>query len=165
MISRAVMTIAGSLGALWALGAVWIGATQINLPIFSSTPVLLVGFLGPGIFLALLISIVATRRRLLRDLENGGAHEPGSAADIDARVLQNTLEQTVLALCLWPAIGFLAADDGPGIITALAVSFPMSRLVFWAGCRLSHPLRLVGSSATFCATMFALVWALGIWFV
>ena len=165
MTPRGVTTVAGALGAIWALGVVWVGATQINLPIFSLTPVLLVGFLGPGLFLALMILLMAVRRYMTQGLHDGSAGHPSSAADVDAKVLQNTIEQTVLALCLWPAIGFLAADDGPGLIAALAVSFPLSRLAYWTGYRISPPLRMAGFSATFCATIFALVWAFAVWFV
>ena len=165
MTPRGVLTVAGALGAIWALGVVWVGATQINLPIFSLTPVLLVGFLGPGLFLALMILLMAVRRYMTQELHDGSAGHPGSKADVDAKVLQNTIEQTVLALCLWPAIGFLAADDGPGLIAALAVSFPLSRLAYWTGYRISPPLRMAGFSATFCATIFALAWAFAVWFV
>ena len=165
MTPRGVTTVAGALGAIWALGVVWVGATQINLPIFSLTPVLLVGFLGPGLFLALMILLMAVRRYMTQELHDGSAGHPGSTADVDAKVLRNTIEQTVLALCLWPAIGFLAADDGPGLIAALAVSFPLSRLAYWTGYRISPPLRMAGFSATFCATIFALAWAFAVWFV
>lgn len=165
MTKRAKMLVGGLLGAIWALGVVWIGATFIELPIFALTPTLLLAFLGPGLVIALMIFWSAMRRFRSDALMDGSAAAVGSAAEVDARVLRNTVEQTVLALCLWPAIGFLAADDGPGLILALSLSFPIARLAYWIGYRISPPLRLFGFAATFYATVFALFWAVGIWLI
>ncbi|MBT8460438.1 MAG: MAPEG family protein [Boseongicola sp.] len=151
----------GVLGALWAFGVVWVGATQIDLPIFSLTPTLLVAFLGPGLVLAVMIFGSALQRlRLDTPTENAR----GSARDINTEVLRSTLEQTILALCLWPAIGFLAADDGPGLLVALGFTYPIVRFAHWLGYHFSLSLRSFGFSATFFATVFALIWAVGIWF-
>lgn len=162
---RTQMLVGGLLGAIWALGVVWVGVTVIDVPIFALTPTLLVAFLGPGLVTAFLIFWTAVRRFWSDSLMDGAAGERGSPAEIDGRVLQNTVEQTVLALCLWPAIGFLAADDGPGLIVALTVAFPIARLAFWIGYRLSPSLRMFGFSATFYSTLFALAWAVGIWLI
>lgn len=165
MSARAKMLIGGVLGALWAASVVWIGARVIELPIFALTPTLLVAFLGPGLVIALMVFWSAMRRFGTEALRDGEAPEKGTPADIDARVLNNTIEQAILALCLWPAIGFLAADDGPGLLVALNIAFPFARIAFWVGYRISPALRLFGFSATFYATIFALLWAVGIWLV
>lgn len=159
------MLIGGMLGALWAASVVWIGARVIELPIFALTPTLLVAFLGPGLVIALMVFRSAMRRFGTDALRDGEAPEKGTPAEIDARVLHNTIEQAVLALCLWPAIGFLAADDGPGLLVALSIAFPLARIAYWTGYRISPALRLFGFSATFYATIFALLWAGGIWLV
>lgn len=165
MSQRLKMLIGGTLGACWAFGVVWLGASAINLPIFALTPTLLLAFLGPGLVIALMIFWSAVRRFQTEALMDGQTAAAGSREDIDARVLRNTIEQVVLALCLWPAIGFLAADDGPGLLVALGVSFSLARIAYWVGYRISPPLRLFGFSATFYATIFALFWAGGIWLV
>ena len=159
------MLVGGTLGALWALGVVSVGAALLNLPIFSLAAVLYTAFLGPGLVLALLIFRIALRRFLNPTLEDGAPPSGGSGAEIDQRVLRNTVEATVLALCLWPAIGFFAAEDGPGLIVALSWSFVVTRLAYWIGYRVSPPLRLFGWSGTFYATLFGLVWAIMVWFV
>ena len=159
------MLVGGTLGALWALGVVWIGAAVINLPIFAFTPALLLAFLGPGLVIALMIFWSAVRRFRFEELSDGKDAAQGTSAEIDARVLRNTIEQTVLALCLWPAIGFLAADDGPGLLVALGIAFPVARIAYWIGYRVSPVFRMFGFSATFYATLFALLWAGGIWLV
>jgi len=157
------MLIGGTLGAFGALCVVWVGVTAINLPIFLLTPTLLLAFLGPGLVIAIMIIWSAMRRFGSEALADGGSPPTGTPADIDARVLRNTIEQVILALCLWPAIGFLAADDGPGLLVALGVAFPFTRLAYWVGYRISPDLRLFGFAATFYATLFSLIWAGGIW--
>ncbi len=165
MRTRVLMTAAGAVGAIWAAGVVWVGVEVIDLPIFTLAPTLLVTFLGPGLILALMVFWSAMRRFLTPALHDGAGGVPGSAMEIDARVLRNTVEQIALALCLWPAIGFLAADDGPGLLVALTVSFPLTRIAFWIGYRISPPLRIFGFSATFFATVFALLWAGAFWLI
>ncbi len=158
------MLLGGSLGFLWAVGVVWLGVHVINIPIFALTPVLYVAFLGPGLVTGLMVFWVAMRRFRAADSDTAFAPEPGTPSWIDDRVLRNTIEQLVLALCLWPAIGFLAADDGPGLLVALSVAFVIARLAFWIGYRRALPLRLFGWAATFYATLLALFWAVAVWF-
>ena len=165
MTTRAKMLIAGTLGAIWALGVVWVGATVLNVPIYALTTTLYTAFLAPGLVMALMVFWIAVRRFLNPDLSHGAEPVSGSAAAIDQSVLRNTVEQLVLALALWPAIGFWAADDGPGLLLALSLSFALMRLVYWAGYRISPPLRMFGWSATFYATLFALAWSVAVWVV
>lgn len=162
---RTKILVGGLLGAFWAIGVVWFGATVIDLPIFALTPTLLVAFVGPGLVFALMISWPAMRRFRQDGSMDGAIGDADSSVEIDATVLRNTMEQTVLALCLWPATGFLAADAGPGLIIALGVAFPITRLAYWIGWRISPALRMFGASATFYATTFALAWAVGIWLI
>lgn len=159
MTRRAKLLAGGTLGAVWALGVVWVGVTAIDLPIFMLTPTLLMAFLGPGLVVALMIFWSGMRRFGSHKLMDGS----DTGADVNACVLRNTIEQVVLALCLWPAIGFLAAGDGPGLLVALSVSFPLARLAYWVGYRNSRPLQLFGFAATFFSTVFSLLWAGGIW--
>lgn len=165
MTNRSIMLSSGIAGAIWALATVFFGASVIDIPIFALTPTLMLAFLGPGVVLACMVFFIAVRRFLSDDLASGVKPASGSPADIDRRVLGNTLEQTVIALCLWPAIGLLAANDGPGLLTALSLTFMFSRLVFWIGYRRAPALRMIGWSATFYSTLFALAWSLLIWFV
>ena len=152
MTTRASALTAGVLGALWAFGVVWIGVEVITLPVFSFAPTVLVAFLGPGLTLAALILWDGLRR-------SAGGTEAGGPAR------RAIVDQVVLALCLWPAAGFLAGEDGPGILVALCVFFPLSALAFCIGSAVSPFLRVLGGSATFCATVFALVWAVAVWLI
>ncbi len=151
------MSVAGAsailAGMIWAAGVVWVGATQVNLPVFALLPGLAFAPLGPGLVLAAMILRQALRRRA------GGGFGPGSAGETDERVLANTVEQVVLALCLWPPAAYLLLADGPGVVAALGVAFALARLAFWIGCHRSDWLHTFGFAATFWPTVFALGWA------
>ncbi len=78
--------------------------------------------------------------------------------------LQNTVEQLVLALALWPITGTVLAVDGPGVVVCLGVGFAIARVAFWIGYHLSPPLRAFGFAATFYPTLMAVGWAV-LWWV
>lgn len=147
-----------ALGAAWAIAVVWVGVTQIDIPIFTLLPALAFAFFGPGVFLLLVIGRLA-QRRFFDDAIIDGDPLSG-AAEIDQRVLSNTVEQLVLALALWPAIAYLTSGDGPGLVVSLGVGFTLARFAFWIGYHLAPPLRAFGFAATFYPTIAALVWAI-----
>jgi hypothetical protein len=165
MAKRGTIGIGMALGALWGVGLVWVGTVHVNIPIFSYTWTLAFAFLFPGLVLALMIGRLAQRRFFDDALIDGASFVPGSGADIDARVLQNTVEQLVLALALWPITGFVLAVDGPGVVACLGVGFAIARLAFWAGYHLSPPLRAFGFAATFYPTVIAVIWAVVWWLI
>jgi len=148
------------LGALWGMALVFIGVAYVNLPIFSLLPSLAFAFLGPGLVLMALIGRLAQRRFFDDRSIDGAAFALGSGDEIDARVLQNTVEQLVLALTLWPPIGYLMLGDGPGVVMCLGIGFTIARLAFWAGYHRAPPLRAFGFAASFYPTIIALVWAM-----
>jgi len=113
--------------------------------------------------LAVMIARLAQRRFFDDSIIDGQPFAPGSAADIDARVLQNTVEQLVLALALWPVTGYVLAIDGPGVVLSLGIGFAIARLAFWIGYHISPPLRAFGFAATFYPTLIAVVWAVLWW--
>lgn len=156
MSRRLSMLIAGTAGAIWALAVVWVPGlgTQPFIPLNLA---LVYAFLPAGLFLAILIGWIALRRFTTEDLHDGQKPLPGTAADIDRRVLQNTLEQVLLALLLWP---FIALSLGSVTIIALGLSFGFTRCAFWAGYRWAPPLRMFGFAAGFYPTVFGTLWAL-----
>ena len=160
---RERVTLAGVVGFVWALLVVWLGAAVINIPIFAFQPVLLTAFVGPGLVLALMVVSVSWQNSQGENSAGDDLPVEGSGAEIDARVLRDTVEQLVLALCLWPALGFLAADDGPGLLIALGASFPIARVAFWVGCHRSQALCQIGYVATLSATLLGLGWSFAIW--
>ena len=138
-------------GAIWAGLVLWLG-TRIAVPIAMIQPVLMGALFAPGLVLALMIGRLAQRRFFDATLVDGAPFAPGSGADIDQRVLTNTIEQIALALCIWPLAGFFL---GAGTVLALSLSFAVARLLFWTGYHLSPPLRSLGFAATFYPTVAA----------
>lgn len=162
---RHLIAIGMALGVLWGVALIWIGTVYVNLPIFTYTWTLALAFLFPGLFLALIIGRLAQRRFFDDSIIDGQAFVAGSGADIDARVLHNTVEQIVLALALWPAIGFILATDGPGVVLSLGIGFSLARVAFWLGYHMSPSLRAFGFAATFYPTLLAAGWAVLWWVV
>ncbi len=163
MSKRAKILTGMGAGALWGVGLVWIGTAYVNIPIFSFTWILALSFLFPGLFLAAVIGRLAQRRFFDEATIDG---EPLSGgAEIDQRVLQNTVEQLVLALALWPVTGHLLAVEGPGVVLMLGLGFAVARVAFWVGYHISPPLRAFGFAATFYPTLIAVGWAFLWWFV
>lgn len=144
-----------AVGALWALALVW-GTQAADLPFIPFAAALPVAFLAPGLVLAAMIARVA-QRRFLDDAPTGGT---GGRGEVDRRVLQDTLEQVVLALALWP---FVAATLGGAVVIAMGVALAFWRLLFWAGAYLSPALRGLGFAAGFLPTPLAALWAVRAW--
>lgn len=149
---------ASGAGFLWALLLLWGAAKFVTLPVFTLMPTIMVAFLVPGLVLAVMVLRVALRR--LGDdgmLAGGALHGP---AEVDQKVLQNTVEQLVLALCIWPAAAVMLGDEGPGVIATLGVGFAVARLLFWLGYHRGGPLRVFGFAASFWPTVLVALWAL-----
>ncbi len=145
---------------VWSILLIWIGSTMVSVPTMMRQLIQPFYALGPGLALVAILGTVACRRFLNEALIDGQTPPPGSAADIDLRVLRNTVEQAAVALCIWPAISIMLYTDGPGVVMALTVGFPVARLAFWLGYHKSPPLRAFGFAATFYPTVLAFLWAL-----
>ena len=157
---RRASVLAGMAGGLvWAVLVLWAGQ-QVRVPAFALVPALSLAFLGPGLVLAVMVGRIAQRRFFDAALIEGAAPPPGSAAEIDRRVLVNTVEQTVLALSLWPALAVLLGTAGAGVAVTLGAAFVPARLVFWAGYHCAPVLRGFGFAATFYPSVGAGLWAL-----
>ena len=147
------------LGAAWALGLVLV-PLSLDLPSVSLALAIPLAFLPPGIVMALMIARLAARRFFDSDLIDGQAPMVGSGAEIDQRVLTNTVEQMLLALLVWP---FAGVSLGGVTMIALGVGMALARLLFWVGYHLSPPLRALGFAASFYPTLFVAFWAVRVW--
>ena len=158
MSSRTGVMAASGVGFLWALALLWGAAQFVRLPVFTLMPTIMTAFLAPGLATAAMVMRVATRRLGDEEMLAGGALH--GAAAVDQRVLQNTVEQLVLALCIWPAAAVLLAEAGPGVIVTLGAGFTLARVVFWVGYHRAPLLRVAGFAATFWPTVLVALWAL-----
>lgn len=150
------MLLGGGSGLLWALALVWLPGRGPQ-PFIPLNLALVYAFLPIGIFVALLIGWIAFRRFVQPELRNGETPVTGSAADIDQRVLNNTAEQALIALLLWP---FIAMSLGAITVIAMGFSFGLMRCAYWLGYRFAPPLRMFGFAAGFYPTVLGTLWAL-----
>lgn len=156
---RALILLGIISGAIWAVVIVLV-PLRLDLPFVPPTLALPAAFLIPGLVMALMIGALAARRFFNADLIDGQPPAQNSAAQIDQRVLTNTVEQLLLALLVWPFIGF---SLGGVSILALGLSMAVARLLFWAGYHVSAPLRAFGFATSFYPTLFGAFWAVWIW--
>lgn len=156
MDKRSRILIGMAAGLVWAI-AVLVQGRSVPVPIGLIQPALLGAVIAPGLFLLLVIGRLAQRRFFDDFLIDGGAYPVGTAADIDQRVLQNSLEQVCLALCIWPLAGFVL---GAGVPLVLGLAFLPARLAFWIGYHRAPPLRAFGFAATFYPTVLTALWTL-----
>ena len=141
------------IGAIWAILLGWLPG-QGPQPFIPLNLALVYAFGPGGLVLLLVIGRLAGRRFFDDEIIDGEAFRPGSAADIDQRVLTNTSEQMLLAVLLWP---FVAMQLGSVTVIALGISLGVARVLFWVGYHLSPPMRAVGFAATFYPTVFATI--------
>ncbi len=76
-------------------------------------------------------------------------------------VLQNTLEQVVLAVVAHLGLAAVLEGSGP-LIVALVVLFCIGRALFWAGYAKGAAARALGFALTFYPSAFALLIAIAV---
>lgn len=156
---RVLIALGMALGLVWAVAIVLV-PLSLDLPFVPPALALPAAFLIPGCVMAAMIAALATRRFFNNDLIDGDVASTGSPAQIDQRVLTNTVEQLVLALLIWPFIGF---SLGGAVLIAMGLGMAVARLLFWLGYHISPPLRALGFAASFYPTLFGGFWAVWIW--
>ncbi len=155
MSKRGTMLAGGILGAVWAVIVVWVPG-QMPQPFIPINLALIYAFVPGGVVMLMIVLRIAGRRFVGDDLIDGQTPAPGSPADIDQRVLINSVEQMVLALLLWP---FAMTSLGAVTVIAMGLAMGVARLTFWIGYHVSPPLRIFGWSASFYPTVLATGWA------
>lgn len=161
MTRRGTIALGMALGGVWALGTVFLplAAPQVFLPL---NVALILAFAPGGLFLMLVIGRIAQRRFFDDEIIDGQPLPWGSPAEIDQRVLTNTVEQMVLALALWP---FVAMVLGGQVVVVMGLAFAVARAAFWIGYHRAPPLRAFGFAASFYPTILGTLWAVAVWFV
>lgn len=157
MSKRRKIMLGTAAGLVWSVLLLWGAATFVQLPVFALMPTIMTAFLAPGLVMVAMVGRLA-QKRFFSDAMIDGDALTGSAV-IDQRVLSNTAEQLVLALCIWPAAAVILGGVGPGVIVCLGLSFAVSRFGFWAGYHVSPSLRAFGFAAGFYPTVLVGLWA------
>ena len=137
---RALPVIAG---LIWAVSVIYVGQ-QVLVPLGLIQPALMGSLFAPGLILAAMIG-----RTMI-------GHKSEASRAIDQAVVQNTLRQIVLGLCIWPLVGFFL---GVGLVLCLGAGLAFARLIYWFGAHRSPALALFGTTATFAPTLFVAVMA------
>jgi hypothetical protein len=87
------------------------------------------------------------------DIDGGGLGEGTARAKLLQSLIQNTLEQLVLALPAWGAWLWLAPPAAGGRVLLCAAAFALGRLLFYAGYARGAPFRALGFTLTFYPTV------------
>lgn len=148
-------------GLVWGVAVLWLSQVA-DLPFIPLPLAIPLSLVAPGLVLAAMIGVLAARRYFDESIIDGTAFSIGSKADIDQRVLTNTIEQSVLALLLWPLVSLTM---GAGAVIALGLSFALMRVLFWIGYHRAPQLRALGFAGTFYPTVMAGVWSIALWAV
>jgi hypothetical protein len=98
------------------------------------------------------------------DIDGSGFAAPSSRLSVDVAIVQNTLEQAVLASILYLALETLPPASGITIVPQLLALFCIGRLAFWFGYRFGAAWRAVGFALTFYPTVYGYVLlAINLW--
>ncbi|MGL4236849.1 MAPEG family protein [Tabrizicola sp.] len=120
---------------------------------------LVYAFFPAGLVLIALVGRLAALRFFDDALIDGQPFAPGSPAARLQAILQNTVEQALIAVLVWPFVAFALGQGGSNVVLALGLGFGVTRLAFWYGYSVSPPLRAFGFAGGFYPTVLAAVWA------
>lgn len=87
------------------------------------------------------------------DIDGGGLTEGTAKAKLLQTLIQNTLEQCLLAIPAYGAWLWLAPSGRGGLIVLCAGCFALGRLLFFAGYARGAPFRALGFTLTFYPTV------------
>ena len=87
------------------------------------------------------------------DIEGGGMAGNTPRAALLQALLQNTLEQAVLAIIAYGAWLWLGPEERRGLVLVFALYFAVGRLLFFAGYARGAPFRALGFTLTFYPTV------------
>jgi uncharacterized membrane protein YecN with MAPEG domain len=95
------------------------------------------------------------------DIDGGGLTKGTAQAQVLQATLQNTLEQTVLALSVHAVWAAEMPASWQAVIPAAAILFFIGRVLFWRGYARGAPGRALGFALTFYPTVAMLLLIVG----
>jgi uncharacterized membrane protein YecN with MAPEG domain len=120
--------------------------------------------LVPASFVAVSIARLAKHRFFSpADIDGGGLSEGTARARVLQSLLQNTLEQAVLATLVYAAWSLLAPGSWLSAVPLCAIAFALGRVLFFVGYAKGAPSRAFGFTLTFYPTLVMLACVLGRW--
>jgi len=103
--------------------------------------------------LAAVANVARGRFMSAADIDGSGFAPASQFIRIGVAIVQNTLEQAVLAAVLYLALARLGQPDEAALVPQLAALFSLGRLAFWIGYRHGAPWRAFGFAVTFYPTV------------
>lgn len=110
-----------------------------------------------GACLAIVILIIARQRQTNPQAIDGQTTLKGSI-EINRRILQNTLEQVVVAFIAYMTFVVVAPSTHLGILPIFAGWWVICRLLFFVGYHAGDNARAIGFASTFEATVILLIY-------
>ena len=112
----------------------------------------------PGIFVACCVARLAAHRFFnSQDMDCLPGTTPSEQASTYQRMLQNTLEQSFLAVCAYLSWAMLASPASLSVLPAAAFLFAIGRMLFIVGYRRGATGRSLGFALTFYPTVLLFV--------
>ncbi len=156
IIVAATITATAIGGAIWMSPGVLLPADDIG----SRLRYVLLCDVLLGFWLLISIGTLARHRFFSPEDIDGGGLAPGTAqAKIHQSILQNTLEQTVLAVIVFSACAFLFPIGWLASLPMATVLFAIGRILFWRGYKHGASARALGFGLTFYPTVLLFVLA------
>ena len=162
------MAAAVVIGAMVMVGAVLLGpALLVPTPDFAGRMIQILPWeLLVVVWLIAAVGALARHRFFTpEDIDGSGLTAGTETAKVMQAILQNTLEQTVIALAVHGIATAVLPMAWLPVVPAAAVLFAVGRLLFWAGYRRGAAARALGfaltfysSVAVFLLSVIALVW-------
>jgi hypothetical protein len=147
---------AGMAGGLAATVAVfaWPGVPAVPADAEGRLALWLACSLIASVWLLIAIARLAGHRFFTpADIDGGGLTEGTLKAKLLQTLIQNTLEQCLLAIPAYGAWLWLAPEGRRGLVVLCAACFALGRLLFFAGYARGAPFRALGFTLTFYPTV------------
>ena len=146
------------------LGAIYAGPLALSMEATSGERIAFALSVDAIIALWLGISIALLARYRFyspEDIDGGGLTHGSETAKILQATLQNTLEQSVLAVLVHLSWAVQMPVNWISVIPAAVVLFLCGRVLFLRGYRGGAPTRALGFALTFCPSVLMLLFVVG----
>jgi MAPEG family len=152
-----IVAIGASSGVLLMAAAVWALARALPTPEIADNLAARLGYaVRANVFATLpLVSMIAAvgNSRFLSDAIDPTKHVESRAMEIDGRVADNTLQQTLVFITGLLALSTVVSIHRLQIVWGCAIVFVIARMAFWIGYRLNPLFRATGMAATLYLTI------------
>ncbi len=132
-------------------------AFAAELPWIDRLQVLFNSLLPLGVLLVAAIGRQAKHRFQSADIDGGGLHQDSPRTVLLQSLVQNTLEQTTLAVVVYAAWAVLMPSAWLSVVPLAATSFSVGRILFFARYQKGAPGRSLGFALTFYPSVIMLL--------